>query len=223
MFYAALEATLLAYLREDYDSIPTLRMMRIREEDLQQRAEHMVRHLMISSPRFKVEVVASRSVLGGGSAPGTSLPSRAVAVKSGELSADRLLVALRGWETPIIARVEEERVLLDLRTVEPGQDAVIVAALESFGRTGLRAASIRMRKAVGGREVSGYESVGILSIAVLGVDATGPTAFVQKRTRLAWWRTMFQETSIEFISSLLKGTYFVALRGSSAKMPNAKS
>ena len=39
MFYAALEATLLAYLREDYDSIPTLRMMRVSEEDLQQRAE----------------------------------------------------------------------------------------------------------------------------------------------------------------------------------------
>jgi len=130
MFYAALEATLLAYLREDYDSIPTLRMMRISEEDLQERAEKIVRSLRGGSADLTVEVVESRSVLGGGSAPGTSLPSRAVAVKSGELSPDRILVGLREWETPIIARVEDERVLLDLRTVEEAQDAVIVAALE---------------------------------------------------------------------------------------------
>ena len=53
MFYAALEATLLAYLREDYDAIPTLRMMRTTEEDLQQRAEQMVRKLRISSPQTR--------------------------------------------------------------------------------------------------------------------------------------------------------------------------
>ena len=133
MFYAALEATLMAYLREDYDAIPTLRMMRVSEEDLQRRAERIVRHLRISLPRLEVEVVESRAVLGGGSAPGTSLPSRAVAVTSGESSADRVLVALREWETPIVARVEDERVLLDLRTVEEAQDAVITAALESVG------------------------------------------------------------------------------------------
>jgi L-seryl-tRNA(Ser) seleniumtransferase len=133
MFYAALEATLLAYLREDYDAIPTLRMMRTSEEDLQRRAEHMARHLRVTSPQLEVDVLESRAVLGGGSAPGTSLPSRALAVKTGELSADRMLVALRDWETPIIARVEDERVLLDLRTVEEAQDAVITAALESVG------------------------------------------------------------------------------------------
>jgi L-seryl-tRNA(Ser) seleniumtransferase len=132
MFYAALEATLLAYLREDYDSIPTLRMMRASEEDLRHRAEHMARQLRVTSPRLEVEVVESRAVLGGGSAPGTTLPSRAVAVKSGDASPDQLLERLRRWETPIIARVEDDRVLLDLRTVEPAQDGVIVAALESL-------------------------------------------------------------------------------------------
>jgi L-seryl-tRNA(Ser) seleniumtransferase len=132
MFYAALEATLLAYLREDYDSIPTLRMMRLTEDELQQRAEHIVRHLRSAAPQLEVEIVDSRSVLGGGSAPGTTLPSRAVAVKNAGVSADRILERLRQWETPIIARVEENRVLLDLRTVDPEQDAVITAALESI-------------------------------------------------------------------------------------------
>jgi L-seryl-tRNA(Ser) seleniumtransferase len=132
MFYAALEATLLAYLREDYDSIPTLRMMRGSEEDLQERAEQIVRSLRNRSANLKVEVVESRSVLGGGSAPGTSLSSRAVAVTSDDGSPDQILERLRRWETPIIARVEDDRVLLDLRTVEAAQDAVIVAALEGL-------------------------------------------------------------------------------------------
>ena len=73
MFYAALEATLLAYLREDYDSIPALRMMRISEEELARRAERMAKLLRSSCPTLQVEVVESRSVLGGGAAPGSTL------------------------------------------------------------------------------------------------------------------------------------------------------
>jgi L-seryl-tRNA(Ser) seleniumtransferase len=132
MFYAALEATLLAYLREDYDSIPALRMLRVSEEELQHRAEHMARQLQIRSPQLEIEVVESHSVLGGGAAPGSTLPSRALAVKRGKLSPGEMLGRLRQWEMPIIARVEDDRVLLDLRTVEPAQDAMIIAALESI-------------------------------------------------------------------------------------------
>jgi L-seryl-tRNA(Ser) seleniumtransferase len=133
MFYAALEATLLAYLREDYDSIPTLRMMRVSEDHLHHRAEDIVRRLRATSPQLAVEVVESRSVLGGGSAPGTTLPSRAVAVKAAGISADQILRRLRAWETPVVARVEDDRVLLDLRTVAAEQDGMIIALLESLG------------------------------------------------------------------------------------------
>ena len=133
MFYAALEATLLAYLREDYDAIPALRLMRVSEEDLQHRAEHIARHLRVSSPALEIEVVPTQSVLGGGAAPGSTLASRALAVRAAGMTADALLERLRRWETPIIARVEDERVLLDLRTVFPAQDESIVAALESVG------------------------------------------------------------------------------------------
>jgi L-seryl-tRNA(Ser) seleniumtransferase len=106
-------------------------MMRTSEDELQQRAEHIAQHLRASSPQLAAEVVASRSVLGGGSAPGTTLPSRAVAVKAAGISIDQILRRLRRWETPIVARVEDNRVLLDLRTVAAEQDAVIVSALES--------------------------------------------------------------------------------------------
>jgi L-seryl-tRNA(Ser) seleniumtransferase len=129
MFYAALEATLLAYLREDYDSLPALRMMRLTEEQIGERAEHLMRKLHISCPRLNVEVVATKSVIGGGSAPGSTLPTRALAVSSLEMAADAIAGRLRRWATPIIARVEDGRVLLDLRTVAPEQDAVIAQAL----------------------------------------------------------------------------------------------
>lgn len=128
MFYAALEATLLAYLREDYDSIPTLRMMRVRESELQHRGEEIVRQLRENSPAIEIEIVESRSVLGGGSAPGSTLPSRAIALRSA-VSADNILQRLRQWDPPIIARVEEDCVILDLRTIEPQHDKTIVAAL----------------------------------------------------------------------------------------------
>jgi L-seryl-tRNA(Ser) seleniumtransferase len=129
MFYAALEATLLAYLREDYDSIPALRMMRISEDVLAQRAKRVSERLLVVCPELRVEVVESRSVLGGGAAPGSTLPTRALAIESASMSADEICARLRQWETPIIARVEEGRVLLDLRTVEPIQEEAIVAAL----------------------------------------------------------------------------------------------
>jgi L-seryl-tRNA(Ser) seleniumtransferase len=134
MFYAALEATLLAYLREDYDSIPALRMMRISEDELARRAEQMAKLLRSSCPRLQVEVMESRSVLGGGAAPGSTLPTRVLAVRSESMNADELCARLRQWETPVIARVEQGRVLLDLRTVEPEQETAIAAALESIAQ-----------------------------------------------------------------------------------------
>jgi L-seryl-tRNA(Ser) seleniumtransferase len=132
MFYAALEATLLAYLREDYDAIPALRMMRLTVGQIDERAEHMMRKLHISSPKLRVEVVEAQSVIGGGSAPGATLPSRAVAVSSDEMGADEMARRLRGWDTPVIARVEEGRLLLDLRTVELSQDEIVLRALEQL-------------------------------------------------------------------------------------------
>ncbi len=134
MFYAALEATLLAYLREDYDSIPALRMMRISEDVVEQRAGQIAEQLRARCPSLRVEVVKSRSVLGGGAAPGSTLPTRVLAVMSSGMNADELCAHLRQWELPIIARVEDERVLLDLRTVEPSQDTAIVVALVSISK-----------------------------------------------------------------------------------------
>jgi L-seryl-tRNA(Ser) seleniumtransferase len=134
MFYAALEATLLAYLREDYDAIPALRMMRLTEVQISKRAEQLMRKLHIGMPRLTIEVVKTQSVIGGGSAPGATLPSRALAISSSDLSADEIARKLRSSETPVIARVEERHVLLDLRTVKPEQDEAVLRAVESLSR-----------------------------------------------------------------------------------------
>jgi L-seryl-tRNA(Ser) seleniumtransferase len=125
--YAALEATLLAYVQGQHDAIPTLRMMRLTKEEISQRAEALAKR--IATPVLKVEIVDSDSLLGGGAAPSSTLPTRVLALTCNDLSAEELAARLRASEPPIIARVEEGRVLLDLRTVFPEQDAAVAAAL----------------------------------------------------------------------------------------------
>jgi L-seryl-tRNA(Ser) seleniumtransferase len=127
LIYAALEATLLQYVRHDHDAIPTLRMMRLSKEAIGKRAEAMA--AKIAASRLTVEIVDGESILGGGAAPSSVLATRLLAVSCEDLSADELATRLRGSEPPIIARVEEGRVLFDLRTVFPEQDAAVVAAL----------------------------------------------------------------------------------------------
>jgi len=127
LIYAALEATLLAYVRRDHDAIPTLRMMRFTKDEIGKRAEALAAR--IATPELRVEIVDGESILGGGAAPSSSLPTRLLAVTCEGLSADELAARLRASEPPIIARIDEGRVLLDLRTVFPEQDAAVVAAL----------------------------------------------------------------------------------------------
>jgi L-seryl-tRNA(Ser) seleniumtransferase len=127
LIYAALEATLLAYLRRDHDAIPTLRMMQLSKDEIGKRAEALAAR--IAAPKLKTEIVDGESVLGGGAAPSSVLPTRLLALSCEGLSADDLAARLRASEIPIVARVEDGRVLLDLRTVFPDQDAAVEAAL----------------------------------------------------------------------------------------------
>lgn len=125
--YAALEATLLAYVKRDYDTIPALKMMRLSEERIGKRAAEIVKRG--NSARLQIEIMAGESVIGGGAAPSSVLPTRLLALTSKALSSDELAARLRKFDPPIIARVEEGRVLLDLRTVFPEQDELVLSAL----------------------------------------------------------------------------------------------
>ena len=130
--YAALEATLLAYASEDYEAIPALRMMRLSREDVDKRAKAMEQDLR-DCAGMRVEVIDGQSVIGGGAAPSAVLPTSLLAVRAERLSADELLARLRGANPPVVARVQQDRVVLDLRTVFPEQDASVVAALRGIG------------------------------------------------------------------------------------------
>jgi L-seryl-tRNA(Ser) seleniumtransferase len=126
--YAALESTLLAYVKRDYDAIPALRMMRLTKNEIGKRAEKIA--AQTKSARLQIEIIDGESVIGGGAAPSSVIPSRLLALSCADLSADELATRLRASDPPIVARVEDGRVLLDLRTVFAEQDEVIVAALQ---------------------------------------------------------------------------------------------
>jgi len=128
--YAALEATLLAYVKRDYDAIPALRMMHLSKDEIGKRAEAVA--AKTRSSKLLVEVVDGESVIGGGAAPSAVLPTRLLAVNCEGRSADELSARLRASDPPIVARVEEGRVLLDLRTVFPEQDRSVIAALREI-------------------------------------------------------------------------------------------
>jgi len=133
--YAALEATLLAYVKRDHDAVPVLCMMRLSKDEIARRAEAIVSRVQSAqgkSAHLKLELLDGESVIGGGAAPSAVLPTCLIAVTHADLSADELSARLRASDPPIIARVEEGRVLLDLRTVFPEQDANLATALASL-------------------------------------------------------------------------------------------
>ena len=129
--YASLEATLLAYVQHDYDSIPTLKMMSLTKEEIGRRTETLA--AQVRSEKLNVEIIDGESVIGGGAAPSSALPTRLLALSRDGVSADELAARLRASDPPIIARVEEGRVLLDLRTVFPDEEPLIAAALRCIG------------------------------------------------------------------------------------------
>jgi L-seryl-tRNA(Ser) seleniumtransferase len=126
--YAALEATLLAYVRGEHDSITALRLLRLSVEEIGARAEKLAIQLG-KLAGVQVEVVRGESVVGGGAAPGATLPTMLLSATCEGLGASELARRLRAFTPPVIARLEENKVLLDLRTVFPEQDALVLDAL----------------------------------------------------------------------------------------------
>jgi L-seryl-tRNA(Ser) seleniumtransferase len=139
---AALEATLQSYLRGAFDEIPTLRMIRLSQEEIAIRAQNFCEKFRPALPAdVKLETHPGFSVIGGGSTPDQQLPTTLIAVSTPRHSAAELEDRLRkprssGPEAgtssttiPVIARIENGQVLLDLRTVHPNEETEIAAAL----------------------------------------------------------------------------------------------
>jgi L-seryl-tRNA(Ser) seleniumtransferase len=96
-------------------------------DELQSRAEQAAQTLGRRVPdSTKVEATAVASVAGGGSMPGFELPSFGLAISDGEQSSAELQRRLRYSSPPVIGRVEDDRLVLDLRTVPPAQDELLL-------------------------------------------------------------------------------------------------
>ena len=120
--YAALEATLEAHaIGRGQDEVPVQRMLRMGTEEIGRRADALAAALNQSG--WTARVIDGMSTVGGGSAPGSELPTRLVEITKDGMSADQIEQHLRALDPPVIARIQNDRVVLDLRTVLSSDEA----------------------------------------------------------------------------------------------------
>ena len=127
---AALEATLTLYARGTaWTDVPTLRRIARPTDAILNACGRVARSVRIADPSLDVDIVAVESEIGGGSLPGRTLPSWAVALSPSGESTMALARRLRGAAIPVYGRIEHDRVLLDLRAVDEGEEDDILLAL----------------------------------------------------------------------------------------------
>ena len=130
LLVAALHATLSAYVRgRAFEEIPTLRMLALTPEQIEGRARVIRQSLTERAPQLVSEIIDGVSRTGGGTSPMGERPTRLLSVTHPDIRANELERRLRQGSPPLVARVHDERVLVDLRTVAPERDDVVVEAI----------------------------------------------------------------------------------------------
>jgi L-seryl-tRNA(Ser) seleniumtransferase len=127
--YAALEATLSLWAEEpSRNRVPVARMLTMTASEIEARVRAIIATVSTHS-ELECTVADGMSTVGGGSASGSELPTKLLTVSRPGLSAEELANRLRHGATPIVGRVQHDRVVLDLRTVAPDDDAAVADAL----------------------------------------------------------------------------------------------
>lgn len=131
---AALEATLESHRRGAIEEIPALRMLALSTETIEPRAKKLLAKLGESSESNAITAttVPGHSAVGGGSGPNVHPATVLIALKHANLSSDEIERKLRLSSPPIIARIADDLVLLDLRTVAPEEESELLAALRAL-------------------------------------------------------------------------------------------
>ncbi len=124
LIHAALESTLRSLWLERFDEIPVLRMIREPADRVRERAVAF----LAAYPAIRGEVVAGESLIGGGATPDQSIPTWLIAAGGDAVQLDR---RLRASSPPVVARIDDGVLLIDLRTVDPGEEPALAAALLS--------------------------------------------------------------------------------------------
>ncbi len=125
LIYQALETTLRNLVLERWDQIPALRMIRASSGELRDRAQHFAGKL----GDIRAKLVEGSSLIGGGATPEQPLPAWLIAIDCADVGkAER---RCRENDPPVIARIEEGRLIVDLRTVLPDEEEELVCALRA--------------------------------------------------------------------------------------------
>jgi L-seryl-tRNA(Ser) seleniumtransferase len=135
----ALEATLAAHYRGTaLEDVPALRMIALSQNDIAERAEAFLSRLAKAAGELVCELIDGESAIGGGSAPTTHPKTRLIALRHSLFSAEVIEETLRHSITPVISRIADGRVLIDLRTVADDEEEELLQALTALS-TSLRA------------------------------------------------------------------------------------
>jgi L-seryl-tRNA(Ser) seleniumtransferase len=135
MTLAALDATLVEHESgRAATTIPVLRMIHAPLAEVRARAGAFARRLEALAPALAPSLVDGESAVGGGAAPTLGVPTVVIALDAGPAGADALARALREGTPPVVARVAEDRVLVDLRTVPVEDEEALLAALAAAAR-----------------------------------------------------------------------------------------
>jgi L-seryl-tRNA(Ser) seleniumtransferase len=128
--YAALEATLQAYRKNEmFENIPVLRHLTLTAAAIGERAKKLIDSVG-PSQQLKLEITDGYSTVGGGAAPAKNIPTRVISIKHAQISSRQLELRLRmDTEVPVIARIEDDALLLDLRTVAVEDEQFLVEAI----------------------------------------------------------------------------------------------
>ena len=128
---AALEATLISHQKDvAHEDVPVIQMLSLTAGELEQRARSLMEG--ITQTELQLDLVAGESAIGGGAGPTSTLPTALIAITHPNKSAQEIEHQLHTSSTPIIARISEGRVLLDLRTVSPEEMISLRNALQDF-------------------------------------------------------------------------------------------
>ncbi len=133
LIYAALEATLEAFRRENFlQEIPVLRMLSATNAELMTRTAAFadkLRESLGENSALKFEITEGNSVIGGGSAPDVQPVTTLLALKHTKISVSKLEEKLRASKPPVITRILEDKVLIDLRTVSESEEVELLGIL----------------------------------------------------------------------------------------------
>lgn len=136
LIYAALEATLEAYRKETFlQEIPVMKMLSATNAELMKRTADFadnLREKLAKNSSLNFEIIEGNSVIGGGSAPDVQPVTTLLALKHEKISVSKLEEKLRNANPPVITRILEEKVLLDLRTVSDAEESELLEILGSL-------------------------------------------------------------------------------------------